>query len=240
MSLPYPDPRWREPNVDPVSDPAPRQPVTPVVIEGRWARVEPLDPDAHGADLWADASRPEADPSWAWLPYGPFADEAAYRAHLGRQAASADPRFFAIVPHATGKAAGVASLMRIEPTMGCGEIGHIWLGPSLQDTPASTEGLFLLIDHLLTGLRYRRMEWKCDAGNEPSRRAAARLGFNFEGLFLQHTIVKGRNRDTTWFSILDGEWPRLRAAYEHWLAPENFDEHGRQRSRLSDLTRAAR
>lgn len=239
MSMPYPEPRWREPNIDPVPDPAPRQPVVPVAIEGRWARAEPLDPDAHGGDLWANASRPEAEPSWAWLPYGPFADEAAYRAHLERQAASTDPRFFAIVPHATGKAAGVASLMRIEPAMACGEIGHIWLGPSLQDSAAATEGLFLLIDHVLTDLRYRRMEWKCDAGNEPSRRAAARLGFNFEGVFLQHLIVKGRNRDTAWFSILDGEWPRLRAAYEQWLAPENFDGNGRQRRRLSELTRAA-
>lgn len=237
--LPFPDPRWRDPNTEPVPDPTPRPPVVPVTLDGRWARAEPLDPAVHGAALWAEASRPEAAPSWAWLPYGPFADEPAYLAHLVGQAASADPRFFAIVPHATGQAAGVASLMRIAPEMASAEIGHIWLGPSLQDSAAATEGLFLLIDHVLSDLRYRRMEWKCDAGNEPSRRAAARLGFRFEGVFLQHMLVKGRNRDTAWFSILDGEWPRLRAAYREWLAPANFDGDGRQRSRLSDLTRAA-
>jgi RimJ/RimL family protein N-acetyltransferase len=234
-----PEPRWREPNTDPVPDPSPRRPVEPVLLEGRWARAEPLDVATHEAALWAEASRPEAGPSWDWLPYGPFPDEVAYRTHLERQAASPDPRFFAIVPRATGNAAGVASLMRIEPAMACAEIGGIWFGPSLQDSPAATEGLFLLIDHVMTTLGYRRMEWKCNAANGPSRRAAARLGFRFEGIFLQHLIVKGRNRDTAWFSILDGEWPRLRAAYETWLAPANFDPDGRQRTRLSELTRPA-
>lgn len=236
-SLPFDAPRWREPNVEPVPSPSPRPPVVPVALDGRWARVEPLDAEAHAADLWAEASAPEAAPSWDWLPYGPFADQAAYRAHLARQAASPDPRFFAVRNLATGRTSGVASLMRIDPPMATVEIGHIWFGPGLQDSPAGTEALFRLIDHALTDLGYRRMEWKCDAGNAPSRRAAGRLGFRFEGVFLQHMIVKGRNRDTAWFSILDGEWPRLRAAFQTWLAPDNFDANGRQRARLSALTR---
>jgi RimJ/RimL family protein N-acetyltransferase len=160
------------------------------------------------------------------------------RAHLEKQEQSSDPLFFAIRPKTSGKAEGVASLMRIDPTNGVIEIGHIWLGPSLQQTPAATEALFLLIAHAMDDLGYRRMEWKCNAANAGSRGAATRLGFIYEGTFYQHVIVKLRNRDTAWFSILDSEWPAIRANFETWLDAANFDERGKQRQSLGDLNRA--
>ena len=207
--------------------------------EGRYARVEPLDPGNHAADLFA-ASHGDAEKAciWEYLPYGPFASDAEFRAHLAAQAASEDPLFFAIRPRASDLAAGVASLMSIEPDHRSIEIGHIWLGPDLQRTPAATEALFLLIAHAIDDLGYRRMEWKCNAANAASRAAACRLGFIHEGVFYQHRIFKGMNRDTAWFSILDHEWPALRANFEVWLDPENFDENGRQRQALGDLNRA--
>ena len=158
--------------------------------------------------------------------------------HLNAQAASEDPLFFAIRPRASDRVAGVASLMSIEPEHRSIEIGHIWLGPDLQRTPAATEALFLLIAHALDDLGYRRMEWKCNAANAASRAAACRLGFIHEGVFYQHRIFKGMNRDTAWFSILDHEWPALRANFETWLDPANFDEEGKQRRSLGDLNRA--
>ena len=154
------------------------------------------------------------------------------------QAAGEDPLFFAIRPRASDRVEGVASLMSIEPDHRSIEIGHIWLGPDLQRTPAATEALFLLIAHALDDLGYRRMEWKCNAANAASRAAACRLGFIHEGVFYQHRIVKGMNRDTAWFSILDHEWPALRANFETWLDPANFDEGGQQRQSLGDLNRA--
>jgi RimJ/RimL family protein N-acetyltransferase len=208
--------------------------------DGRFARVEPLDPALHGDDLYA-ASHGDADKAriWDYLPYGPFPNREAFDAHLAAQAAGDDPLFFAIRPAGSGRAEGVASLMTIEPAHGAIEIGHIWLGPGLQRTPAATEALFLLIAHAMDDLGYRRMEWKCNAANAASRAAAVRLGFVHEGVFYQHRIVKGHNRDTAWFSILDHEWPALRANYEAWLDPDNFDEQGRQRRSLGELNRAA-
>lgn len=196
-------------------------------LTGERVRLEPLDPDRHGDDLFAAA---QGDPRlWDYLPYGPF-DRDGFDAHLHAQAASEDPLFFALV--ADGHAAGVASYMRIEPAHGCLEIGHIWFGAPLQRTPAATEAIYLLARHAFDDLGYRRLEWKCDAANARSRRAAERFGFTFEGVFRQHLIVKGRNRDTAWFSILDGEWPAVRAAFEAWLAPSNFDAGGRQKAPL--------
>ncbi len=148
--------------------------------------------------------------------------------------------FFAVRDEGSGRAGGVASYLNIHPQPGTIEIGHIWFGPALQRTPAATEALYLLLHHAFDDLGYRRLEWKCNALNAASRRAAVRLGFAFEGTFYQHQIVKGRNRDTTWFSILDGEWPPIRANFEAWLAPENFDEAGGQRASLGDLNRALR
>ena len=210
------------------------------VHEGRYVRVEPLDPVTHTADLYAagsgDGTRARI---WDYLPYGPFTAEAEFRAHLTAQGASEDPLFFAIRPRGSNRAEGIASLMSIEPDHRSIEIGHIWLGPDLQRTPAATEALYLLIAHAIDDLGYRRMEWKCNAANAASRAAACRLGFTHEGVFYQHLIVKGQNRDTAWFSILDHEWPALRANFETWLDSANFDTDGRQRQSLGDLNRAA-
>ena len=199
-------------------------------LPGDRVRLEPLDPERHAEDLHAAAA---GDPRlWDYLPYGPFADAGELRAHLARQASSGDPLFFAVVDTGTGRACGVVSYLRIEPEHACIEIGHIWFGASLQRTPAATETIYLLARHAFDDLGNRRLEWKCDAANARSRRAAERFGFTFEGVFRQHMIVKGRNRDTAWFSIVDGEWPAVRAAFEAWLRPENFDADGRQRTPL--------
>jgi RimJ/RimL family protein N-acetyltransferase len=203
------------------------------VLHGTRVRLEPLDPARHAADLHAASL---GDPRlWDHLPYGPFADVEALREHLARQAASADPLFFAVVDAATGRAAGVVTYMRIEPAHGVIEIGHIWFGGPLQRTPAATETIYLLARHAFDDLGNRRLEWKCDAANARSRRAAERFGFTFEGVFRQHQIVKGRNRDTAWYAMLDGEWPAIRAAFEAWLAPENFGPDGGQRRTLEQI-----
>jgi RimJ/RimL family protein N-acetyltransferase len=208
------------------------------VHHGRFVQVEPLA-SAHTAVLY-DASHGDEQKSriWAYLPYGPFGSEAEFAEHIARQVASEDPLFFAIRPTASGRVEGVASLMAIEPEHRSIEIGHIWLGPDLQRTPAATEALYLLMAHALDDHGYRRMEWKCDAANAGSRGAACRLGFTHEGVFYQHRIVKGRNRDTAWFSILDHEWPEIRANFVTWLDPANFDGDGRQRQSLGELNRA--
>jgi RimJ/RimL family protein N-acetyltransferase len=201
------------------------------VLEGARVRLEPLDPDRHAEALFAAASGDDA--LWDYLPYGPFDDVAALRAHLTAQAASEDPLFFAVV--VDGAACGVVSYLRIEPAHGCIEIGHIWFGAPLQRTPAATEAIHLLAREAFDGLRNRRFEWKCNAANARSRRAAERFGFTFEGVFRQHMIVKGRNRDTAWYSILDGEWPAVNAGFEAWLDASNFDADGRQRASLGEL-----
>ncbi len=231
--------RNRPPSTAPVEDAEPRPLPEREAIEGRYARVEPLDVELHGADLFlAGSGDVRKTRIWDYLPYGPFLTEKEMRAHLASQEASEDPRFFAIRPYGSGRAEGVASLMRIDAMNGAIEIGHIWLGPDLQQTPAATEALFLLLSHCMDDLGYRRMEWKCNAANAPSRSAAVRLGFMHEGIFYQHLIVKRHNRDTAWFSILDEEWPAIRANFETWLDPANFDEQGRQRQSLGDLNRA--
>ena len=200
-------------------------------LAGARVRLEPLDPERHAADLLAAA---QDDPQlWRYLPDGPFADEGELRSWLAERAGSSDPLYLAVVDTATGRAGGVVSYLRIEPEHGCIEIGHIWFGAGLQRTPAATETIFLLARHAFDDLGHRRLEWKCDAANARSRRAAERFGFTFEGVFRQHMIVKGRNRDTAWFSLLDSEWPAARAAFEAWLRPENFDADGRQRSPLA-------
>ncbi len=199
-------------------------------LAGTRVRLEPLDPERHADDLLAAAA---GDPKlWDYLPYGPFADVGELRAYLAERADSTDPLFLAIIDTATGRASGVVSYLRIAPEHGCIEIGHIWFGAPLQRTPGATETIYLLARHAFDDLGNRRLEWKCDAANARSRRAAERFGFTYEGVFRQHMIVKGRNRDTAWYSLLDSEWPAARAAFEAWLAPENFDADGRQRSAL--------
>ncbi|WP_179378841.1 GNAT family N-acetyltransferase [Jannaschia marina] len=205
----------------------------PAALDGRHTRLERLSPEAHGAAL--HRANPADAAHWAYMPYGPFMSEAAYLDWAAQAAASDDPAFYAIA--ADGDWRGVASFMRIDRTHGVIEIGNIALSPALQRTVAATEALHLMIDHAFAA-GFRRLEWKCNAGNTPSRRAALRLGFTFEGIFRQHMVVKGGNRDTAWFSILDGEWPRLRAAHRAWLDPANFVD-GVQRQSMSELTAKA-
>lgn len=205
-------------------------------LDGASARLEPIDPARHAAELYA-ASHGVAGGAdlWRFLSYGPWADIGAFQGWLRDCAAVHDPLFYAIRDAGSGQARGMASYLNIVPKNGSIEIGHIWLAPALQRTRAATEALFLLMRYAMDELRYRRLEWKCDALNEPSRRAARRLGFRFEGIFYQHMVIRGRNRDTAWYSILDREWPSIRANIETWLAPGNFDADGRQRQALSDL-----
>jgi RimJ/RimL family protein N-acetyltransferase len=202
--------------------------------------VELLDPGRHAADLFAANSLDAEGRNWTYLPVGPFADFGSYRAWLERVAAGEDPLFHTIVDLATGKAVGVAAFMRIDRGNGVIEVGNINYSPLLQRKPAATEAMFLMMTRVFDELGYRRYEWKCDSLNAPSRAAALRLGFQYEGLFRQAVVTKGRNRDTTWFSIVDGEWPGLKRAYQQWLTPENFDGEGRQRRGLAELVRSAR
>ena len=173
---------------------------------------------------------------WTYLPYGPFPALASYRAWLDDSCAGSDPLFFAIMDKARGKAVGVAAYLRIDPRSGSIEVGHLAYSPLLQHAPAATEAMYLMMERAFS-LGYRRYEWKCDALNAPSRAAAQRLGLSFEGVFRQATVVKGHNRDTAWYAAIDREWPALQAAFMRWLDPANFDEEGKQRLRLSDLTR---
>jgi RimJ/RimL family protein N-acetyltransferase len=218
--------------------PARRPDATPLV--GAGVRLEPLDAERHAADLWVAAQGDGADPRlWDHLPYGPFAGIEDLHAHLAAQQASEDPRFYAVVDGTTGRAGGVVSFLRADEANGSIEIGHVWFGGWLQRTPQATEAIHLLARHAFDVLGHRRLEWKCDAANARSQAAARRFGFTFEGIFRQHMIVKGRNRDTAWFSIVDGEWPAVDAAFTAWLAPGNFDADGRQRASLASLRERA-
>jgi RimJ/RimL family protein N-acetyltransferase len=206
------------------------------VLRGDRVALEPLNVRKHGDDLYAAAHDPRDPLTWKYLAYGPWPDDrAGFDAHLAEQEASTDPRFYAVVLNDTNKAVGVVSYLRIEPVHGVIEIGHIWFGPELQRTPAATETAYLLARHAFDDLGHRRFEWKCDAANARSQAAARRFGFIYEGTFRQHMIVKGRNRDTAWFSIVDGEWPAVRAGFEAWLAPGNFAADGTQRAGLAEL-----
>lgn len=204
-------------------------------LEGRFCRLEPLDPEVHAASLFAANALDTENRQWTYLAYGPFDTLESYRAWMEATCQTDDPLFYAIVDRATGEAVGVGSYLRIEPRNGTIEIGHLNFSLLMQRTPLSTEALFLMIDHAFA-LGYRRCEWKCNALNMPSRAAAQRLGFSYEGIFRQATVSKGRNRDTAWYAIIDKEWPALREAFHTWLAPENFDGEGKQRTRLSELT----
>lgn len=199
---------------------------------GTRAELHRLDPDAHASDLFVAQSTGDSR-LWEYLPYGPFGDISTLSAHLRAQSVANDPWFYAVV--VDGAAVGVVSFLRGDARNGVIEIGHVWFGAALQRTPAATEAIFLLARHAFDVLGVRRLEWKCDAANARSRAAAQRFGFVYEGTFRQHLIVKGRNRDTAWFSIIDGEWPRVRAGFIAWLDPANFDPAGAQRASLSSL-----
>ena len=207
-------------------------PPSRVTMQGAYTNLVPLDPSRHAADLYEPTHGEGSQNLWRYLWDGPFSSETAFRSALERKAASDDPLFFAITEPQSGRALGYASYMRIEPANRCIEVGGILFSPALQRTRAATEAMYLMARHAFEDLEYRRYEWKCDALNRPSMRAALRLGFAYEGFFRQHMIVKGRNRDTAWFSMLDSEWPARKAAFESWLSPENFDADGRQRTAL--------
>jgi RimJ/RimL family protein N-acetyltransferase len=202
-------------------------------LDGETVRLEPLDPGRHGEELFAASQG--ADETWRYLPYGPFADRQDFDAWLERHASTQDPLALAIIDRSAGAARGIATFMSFVPEHGVIEIGHIWLSPPLQRTRQATEAIFVMSRHAFEDLGNRRLEWKCDAENAPSRRAAERFGFVFEGVFRQHRVIKGRNRDTAWYSIIDSEWPSRRAAFEAWLAPANFDAAGRQRRSLTEV-----
>lgn len=218
----------------PVGDPVPgwtaRTRPVPVTLTGRYVAVEPLG-SQHAEDLHAAVAGPEDRDLWTYRSTDPPDDEAAMAAFIEADLADPASLTFAIRPEGRG-AEGIASYLRIEPAHGQVEVGGILLARSLQRTRAATEAIHLLVRHAFEDLGYRRFEWKCDSLNEPSRRAADRLGFTYEGRFRHHLVVKGRNRDTDWFSITDAEWPAVRATHEAWLDPGNFDEAGVQRTRL--------
>ena len=204
-----------------------------IPLAGRYATLVPLDPAAHVEDLLPRLGGEENAALWTWMPDGPYLSKADLQAGLQAKAAAPDPLFFTILDAPTGRALGLASLMRIDPKHGVIEVGGIMFSPELQKSRIATEAMYLLASYIFESLKNRRYEWKCNALNEPSRRAAQRLGFQFEGIFRQHMIVKGQNRDTAWFSMLDSEWPARKAAFRKWLNPANFDADGMQLSPLA-------
>jgi RimJ/RimL family protein N-acetyltransferase len=203
-------------------------------LSGRYAALERLSAAQHAEGLYSSGDMGASSSSWTYLPYGPFGTFEEYRIWAQEAGAQSDPQFFAILSRDSGLPMGVCSYLRIDPAAGSIEVGHIWMSARLQRTVMATEAMYLMMREAFA-LGYRRFEWKCDALNAPSQRAAARLGFTFEGTFRQATHYKGRNRDTAWYSITDGEWPACRAALEGWLAPSNFDARGRQLQRLETI-----
>ena len=204
-------------------------PTRPVAapLTGQWCALTPLDPDKHAEELFRSFGEDPGGAMWTYLAYGPFATTAEYAAWLKSMQANGDCMFFAIRDTELDRFTGVASYLRIEPSMGSVEVGHIAYSPLLQRTRAGTEAMYLMMKHIFE-LGYRRYEWKCDSLNAASRRAAERYGFRFEGIFRQAVVYKDRNRDTSWLSLLDSEWPAMRARFERWLAPSNFDSSGKQ------------
>ena len=199
-------------------------------LHGMWMLLEPVSAELHARDLFDSITG--KDDVWTYMGYGPWAEFEAFEAWLKERETARDPWFYAFIRRDTGKACGMGAFMRCDAPNGVIEIGHIWMSPALQKTREATEAIFLMIRHCFDDLGVRRLEWKCDALNAPSRKAAARFGFEFEGIFRQHMIVKGRNRDTAWFAMLDKDWHVIRAGFERWLRPENFDEKGRQKAKL--------
>lgn len=206
-------------------------------MQGQLVRLEAVDADTHAADLFAAFAG--HDPLWDYMAYGPFSSAAVYHRWVKESASEQEPMYYAIRNMQTNHVVGIASYLNINPANGSIEVGNICFSPSLQQGAAATEAMFLMMEWAFDA-GYRRYEWKCNALNMPSRRAAQRLGFSYEGIFRQHMMIKGRSRDTAWFAIIDAEWPALRAAFEAWLAPRNFGADGHQIERLSDLTQLVR
>jgi len=218
----------------PVPDWHPRPYPERCSFAGRYCRIEPIDPAVHATTLYESLCDPANDSLWTYLPANPPATPDEWQQRLKSYAASGDPLYFTLF-NEEGRAAGIASYLRIVPEHGVIEVGHIHLSPWLQQTRAATEFQYLLMRHAFDDLGYRRYEWKCDGLNAPSRSAALRLGFRFEGIFRKAIVYKGRSRDTAWYSIIDDEWPALRLAFEAWLAPQNFGDNGRQLRSLASL-----
>jgi RimJ/RimL family protein N-acetyltransferase len=222
-----------QPVGEPVDWAGARPPARQSLGQGRFCSLEPLDVREHGSALYAAQALDETGANWTYLPHAAPASEREYLSRLTEQQHSNDPLFFAVLSP-VGEPLGSASYLRIQPQLGSIEVGYIHFTLRMQRGPLSTEAMFLMMRHAFVDLGYRRYEWKCDSLNAPSRKAAQRLGFTFEGIFRQDRVVKGRNRDTAWYSILDKEWPVLDRAFQKWLAPENFDEQGQQLRRLED------
>ncbi|GAA4283656.1 GNAT family protein [Brevibacterium daeguense] len=226
----------------PIGDPVPGWVPVPLpdaeVLAGRYCTLERLDPGRHAADLHAAYAAAPEGRDWTYMSVGPFPTPESYRGWAAAAAQSRDPRHYAVVDNASGRALGTLALMRHDPANGVIEVGWVALSRALQRTPAATEAQFLLMRYVFE-LGYRRYEWKCDSLNAPSRRAAARLGFTYEGTFRQAVVTKGRNRDTAWYALIDRDWPAVRAAFEDWLDPANFDAAGRQLKSLRALHRLA-
>ena len=204
-------------------------------MNGRLCRLTPVSRNEHSEDLYrAYALDPEGR-NWTYLPYGPFATLAEFQSWIDIHCLGDDPCFYAVIDQKSGKAAGLASFLRIKPAVGVIEVGHIHFSPLIQGSAISTEAMYLMMKLVFDDLGYRRYEWKCDALNTPSCNAAKRLGFEFEGIFRQATIYKRRNRDTAWYAILDREWPLIKQAFEAWLSHDNFDPEGKQNSSLSEM-----
>jgi RimJ/RimL family protein N-acetyltransferase len=216
----------------------PRPRPNAAVLEGRWCRLERLDPARHADSLFEASTAPGVEERFRYLFEPPPAERASFDAWIERAAGGEDPSFYAVVDPATGRAEGRQALMRITPEHGVIEIGSILLGPRIARTRIATEALYLFASHIFDVLGYRRFEWKCDALNEPSRRAALRFGFSFEGIFRHHMVVKGRNRDTAWYAITEAGWPHLAGGMRQWLDAGNFDPEGRQRRPLRDFLAA--
>lgn len=225
--------------IGPRVDLGPAKRPEPVVLDGRYCRLEPIDGKRHRDELYAASTPPDAARRFRYLFEEPYRSPADFDQWLAKALTSTDPLVFAVIDKRTGRCEGRQTLMRITPEHRCIETGSIYWGPAISQTPIATEANYLFARHVFDDLGYRRFEWKCDALNAPSRRAALRFGFTYEGHFRRAVIVKGRTRDTTWFAMVDDDWPALKAAYERWLDPANFDADGKQRVSLGDLTAAA-
>lgn len=213
----------------------PRPRPAKATMEGRFVRLEPLSSALHGDELFEASRVPDAEGRFRYLGEYPPESRAAFQSWLDKAQASEDPLYFAVIDKASGKVAGRQTFLRIDAANGVAEIGHIYWGPLISRKPAATEAHFLFMKHIFEELGYRRWEWKCNDANEPSKRAAQRFGFTSEGVFRQAMVIKGKNRDTAWYSIIDKEWPSLRQAYMDWLDPANFDADGNQKRRLEDF-----
>lgn len=220
---------------DPVPDWQPAGALRAGRIEGQWCTLEAASVGDHAADLFSVFQSGGEANDWLYMGYGPFSEQSALEAWMQKTCLGDDPLFFTIRDNRSGRACGVASYLNIVPAMGTVEVGHIHFSPLIQQTPVATDAMYLMMRHAFEA-GYRRYEWKCDSHNQRSRRAAQRFGFSYEGIFRQHFIVKGRNRDTAWYACIDSEWPDLKSAFEAWLDPDNFDAAGKQRQSLSSLT----